>query len=382
MLKNYKITLDVLAPVFIGSGETVSKKDCLYLSNERRVYILNHMKIFNVMKKVNLLKEYEEFLMDDSQKNFSVFTRLNSVPLNTVKECADYFLPMNDITDVDRSRKNGGGSDNIALFVKDKFGKPYIPGSSLKGALRTAIQNAKCIEERENFDSLRTGIESEKFEGKKKYLSSYQKQISTRLFFNLGRKPDKRNDIINDEFAGIRISDSLPLDVSSLILCQKIDFKPDGSFVLLPIKRECLKPGTRVEFKLEIDTDFVSLSPEKICEYARNVFDEYNSDFLSKFEDRSIKTLDILTPLVLGGGAGYVSKTSLYSLYENKKAAVKTVQNIMIKTTSTRKQYDPHKHKDDSVKYRVSPHMRKCTKYNGEYYDMGVCNFLIEEINN
>lgn len=31
--------------------------------------------------------------------------------------------------------------NDLNTFVKDAFGRPYIPGSSLKGALRTAILN-------------------------------------------------------------------------------------------------------------------------------------------------------------------------------------------------------------------------------------------------
>lgn len=381
MLKNYIITLDILSPVYIGSGEEISKKDCLYLNNERKVYILDSLKIFNVLKKAGLLRQYEEFLMDDRQKNFSAFTRQNSVSLNAIKECADYFLPMNDITDIDSSRKKGGGSDNIKLFVKDKYGKPYIPGSSLKGAIRTIIQNSRCIERRKSMDSLRRKIENKNFEGKKKYLKDSQSELSAGFFNNLERNKNNRNDIINDDFAGIRIGDSFPLDVSSLILCQKIDLKPDGSYASLPIKRECLKPGTKVRFNLEIDTDMMHISPEDICKHAEAFFNEYKSDYLDKFDDRNIKTLDIKTPVIIGGGAGYATKTSMYSIYEDKKAALKTIQKIMVNTTSTRKQRDPHKHYDDSHKYRVSPHIRKCTRYDGQLYDIGICNMTIDEMN-
>ena len=45
-----------------------------------------------------------------------------------------------DIGERGQSRSRGGGSDDIMAFIKDPFGCPYIPGSSIKGALRTAIQ--------------------------------------------------------------------------------------------------------------------------------------------------------------------------------------------------------------------------------------------------
>ena len=136
-----------------------------------------------------------------------------------------------------------------------------------------------------------------------------------------------------------------------------------------------------MRFNLEIDTDMMHISPEDICKHAEAFFNEYKSDYLDKFDDRNIKTLDIKTPVIIGGGAGYATKTSMYSIYEDKKAALKTIQKIMVNTTSTRKQRDPHKHYDDSHKYRVSPHIRKCTRYDGQLYDIGICNMTIDEMN-
>ncbi|MBQ9981241.1 MAG: type III-A CRISPR-associated RAMP protein Csm5 [Oscillospiraceae bacterium] len=381
MIKNYTITLTTFSPVFIGDGIQISKKDCLYLSNERKVYIMDNMKLFNGIRKAGLLKQYENFLMDSSQRNFSVFTRNNSIPLNDVKKWAAYTLPMNDITDINNSRKNGGGSDNILSFIKDKFGCPYIPGSSLKGALRTVIQNAVCIEgNKDSMAGIRKNIETEVFEKRPKYLLSTEKKLSENLFHTLNRKEEKKSDMLNDAFAGFRVSDSLPLDVSSLILCQKIDRHPDGRDISLPIKRECIKPGTKIEFQLEIDTDMMDISADEIIRYVQVVFDEYEETFLDEFNDDNIVYCDCNAPIVIGGGTGYVSKTSVYSLYKEKSDAVKAVQKIMIDTTSTKKQRDPHKHYEDTKIHRISPHIRKLTRYDGILYDMGICNIEIKAV--
>lgn len=380
MIKNYILTVDVLSPVFIGNGNEISKKDCLYQKSERLVYVMDSRKVFDGLKKAGMLKKYEEFLKDSKQKNFSDFTKNNNISLSHVKSWAAYTLPMNDITDVNNSRRNGGGSDNILEFVKDKFGCPYIPGSSMKGAVRTLIQNALCMKKVQSFADIRKEIESECFNNRTKYLSYAEKNISCSLFNTLNRKEDKPKDILNDSFAGIRISDSEPLDISSLILSQKIEVKPDGSITALPIKRECLRPGTKVRFSVEIDTDMMDISPEMICRYSKEVFEKYHVDFLDKFKDVIVKYHNCSSPVIIGGGSGYVSKTSTYSLYDDKREALNAVQKIMVNTTSTRKQHDPHKHIEDSKKYKVSPHIRKCTQYEGKLYDMGICEMSFSEV--
>ncbi|MBR6598849.1 MAG: type III-A CRISPR-associated RAMP protein Csm5 [Oscillospiraceae bacterium] len=376
MINNYTITLTTFSPVFIGDGTEISKKDCLYLSNERKVYVMDNMKLFNGIRKAGLLKQYENFLMDKNQRNFSVFTKKNSIPLNDVKKWAAYTLPMNDITDINNSRKNGGGSDNILSFVKDKYGCPYIPGSSLKGALRTVIQNALCIEGNKNsMADIRKNIETEVFDKRPKYPLATEKKLSENLFHTLKRKEDRKSDILNDCFAGFRISDSMPLDVSSLILCQKIDRYPDGRDISLSIKRECIKPNTKIQFQLEIDTEMMDISADEIIRYVQVVFDEYEETFLDEFDDNNIVYCDCNAPIVIGGGAGYVSKTSVYSLYKEKADAVRTVQKIMIDTTPR-----IHKHYEDLKIHRISPHIRKLTRYDGILYDMGICNIEITKI--
>ena len=58
---------------------------------------------------------------------------------------------------------------------------------------------------------------------------------------------------VNNCFSGIRVSDSEPLSVSDLMLCRKTDLLPDENENSISVKRECLKPGTKVKFSMEID---------------------------------------------------------------------------------------------------------------------------------
>ena len=96
----------------------------------------------------------------------------------------------------------------------------------------------------------------------------------------------------------------------------------------------------------------------------------YEDNFLSKY-----KTMDKLTAdsVYLGGGAGFVSKTIIYALFQ-KTEGIKMIQNIFEKTDVPK----VHKHGQD-LKYGVSPHILKCTHYRGKTVQMGLCTCKIQE---
>lgn len=378
-ITNYKVTLEVRGPVFIGSGQTISKKDSLWVFGEKKVYVLDMMKVFDGLKKVGLLKAYEDYLLDPRQKNFTDFIQSNSTKLSVEKcrQWAAYSLTARNIAESGTSRSKGGGSDDILAFMKDQFGCPYIPGSSLKGALRTIIQGAEIINDRRKFSGLTRSIEGEELRSRPRYLSNQEDTISDTLFNTLGRNEKRHSDAVNDCFAGMRISDSAPLTTDDLILCQKVDVDVYGKEHALPIRRECLKPGTRIQFHMEIDESMFKYGRKDILNFSDIFYDDYFDSFLGAFGEIDHEGDTNKHLLMLGGGTGYATKTSTYSLYDDKDAALRAVQRIMIETTSTRSKRDPHKHINDENGHKVSPHMRKCTRIGGELYDFGLCEVQI-----
>lgn len=378
-ITNYKIMLEIKGPVFIGSGQTISKKDSLWIAGEKKVYVLDMMKVFSGLKSAGLLKAYEDYLLDPRLKNFSDFIQSNSTKLSVEKcrQWAAYSLTARNIAESGTSRSKGDGSDDILAFMKDPFGCPYIPGSSLKGALRTIIQGAEIINDRRKFSSITRSIEGEELRSRQKYLAAQAGTISDTLFNTLGRNEKRHSDAVNDCFAGMRISDSSPLSTDDLILCQKVDVDVDGKEHALPIRRECLKPGTKVQFSMEIDESMFKYSAKDILRFSDVFYDDYFDSFLGAFGEIDNEGDTKKHLLLLGGGAGYATKTTTYSLYDDKEAAMRAVQRIMIETTSTRSKRDPHKHINDEKGHRVSPHMRKCTRIGGELYDFGLCEIQI-----
>jgi|GEM_PF-5607743 len=115
LVKRYEI--EVLTPVHIGSGE-VLQRDIDYVERERRTYFIDREGVFSripldrlkgISSTEELRKIFNEIFDREGVEKFSVFSS-ETIPKREVREC-----------------------------IKDPFGNPYIPGSSLKGAIRTVI---------------------------------------------------------------------------------------------------------------------------------------------------------------------------------------------------------------------------------------------------
>ena len=201
--------------------------------------------------------------------------------------------------------------------------------------------------------------------------------MQVKAFHHLPLRDKKRlESAVNDELSGLIVGDSEPISIKSLILCQKIDIRCDGIERKLNVMRECLKPGTEVEIPVTIDRNICSVSREELRSAIKTFSDFYEEVFLSKFQGIE-DSVDVYGGgfLYLGGGSGFVSKTLVYPLL-GKNEGVRVTQTIFENTMGWKK-YKDHGHKNDSGEYRISPHMIKCTRYEGKLFQMGQCGLEI-----
>ena len=281
------------------------------------------------------------------------------------KKWAEYSFDCSDAV-LDRNTKE------ISLFVKDVYGKPFVPGSSLKGALRTILCVDELVHDKKKLSQVQGMIESglRKPGGGKKYLQ--REQIEVDVFHTLNIKDISKMNAVQDVMKGMIISDSKPLKISDLTLCQKIDVDTSGKRTRIQMLRECIKPGTKIEFELTVDESINTYYDETILD-AINHFLESYYHFLNGFgpvnEEQDI--------LYLGGGTGFATKTILYGIF-SKKDAVRVISKIFDKTISRKKNEKPQ-HIND-IRLGVSPHIKKCTEYAGREYEFGKCKVYIEEI--
>ena len=336
-LKSYRIHLKVLGPVFIGSGKELSKKEYLFYKNNQ-IAVIDIAKFYLELKKIKKLNSFEAFMLDEHE-HLGSWIRKNNVNNSIVDRCIKYTLDKGDIEETKRR--------NVMLeFVKDPYGNPYVPGSSLKGMFRTIFLADRLINHSMDYTIQRKQFKEKVFEketNKKRYLSRNIQDIETKTFRTLHRSDtrvdDAVDDAVNDIMAGFIVSDSEPLSVEDLTLAQKVDVHVKKGAKNLPSVRECLKPGTDIVFTVTIDTSICPYTKQDIIESINYFDDNYNKYFVEPFTaveyigDGSV---------FLGGGSGYASKTAVYPLYdgEDSEQTVRIVQQIMVNTTTFDRRQD------------------------------------------
>lgn len=365
-IKTYQIVLETLGPVFIGSGMSLGKKETIFDLVEKKVYVPNMHIMYQWLLKRKLGKSYEEFMLGN-YSDFGMWLSKNKVKKSEYLSWIAYEL---DATDADLEVRE---KKEIMCFVKDAYQMPYIPGSSLKGALRTILIGNHLIENQSKFANVAYSVKKAQFQKRTNYLVRESKQVEHSILRKRNLEETKWDDALNDELAGIRISDSKPLACKDLTLCKKVDIAPNGVENKINILRECIKPGTRVYFDLSIDETVTQLTPTEILNAIENFLQYYNQVFDNRFKTGDNYTGSVL---YLGGGSGFVSKTVLYPLLGRN--AVGDVSRI-IDATLPSKMKREHNHSGDASA-GVSPHMIKKTIMHNKRVSFGPCKIEIKEI--
>ena len=145
-LERYKITLTTESPVFIGasSQEKLSKRECVYDRDKGFLYVPDLTRLIEAIEKQGSLNDFEAFLLQaQSQQGDRVtlrdFLRNINIPIAPDAPWVRYTL---ETASGDYSALN-----TVNCFIKNAQGQPYLPGSSVKGAIRTALLAARSREE-------------------------------------------------------------------------------------------------------------------------------------------------------------------------------------------------------------------------------------------
>lgn len=366
-LKRYKIILKTDGAVFVGSGNSIKANE--YIEFKDKILVPEQEKMYAYLCYKGLGREFERIEANSGQR-LGKWMEDCKIKREEYKNFGGYYI-----------EKNGEdikGVREILTFMKDPFGCPYIPGSSLKGALRTVLLWKSINDRYDNLDAERVSLSEIKSDKIKENKKDYNRIIEhiERGEFNTLNRLDVRSKAVNDSLSCIRISDSKPLEPDCLAVCPKKDYDINGyANQQTVIQRECIKPNTEIEFEMTIDTSQSKYTAEDLINAIKAFFKNYCSVVDEKFGDK--------TPykdgqyIYIGGGAGFVSKTVMYGLFKGDRA-VKAVQNVFQQTMKPNI-YRMHGHSRD-IEYGVSPHMIKCTKYNGYEYYMGKCHIDIIEI--
>ncbi|MCM1047126.1 MAG: type III-A CRISPR-associated RAMP protein Csm5 [Clostridiales bacterium] len=364
-LKSYRVVMNTIGPVFIGSGKEIGKKEYFILNN-KQAGIPDMQLLYAALKQRNKAEAFEEYLLGKGNISLTQWLEKQHIDIADMEGLIKYRLDCGDAI-LDKSADKGANRLQILECMKDAYGLPYIPGSSLKGMLRTILLGADVIKNPGKYrgQNSRMRQNANGNASRKSYLKKDITEIEAVAFRTLNRPESRPQDAINDVLQGLMVSDSEPLSREALVLCQKIDRRPDGEAKALPILRECIKPDTEICFTMTVDTDICKLSAAQLKAAIKLFINAYYENFVSAFRGMDMPGENYV---FCGGGCGFVSKTMVYPMY-GKQEGIELTRRVFEKTRVPRE----HGH-DKDRRYGASPHIIKCTKYKGKLLQMGMCS--------
>ena len=356
-LEVFDLTLTAKAPVFIGSGKSYVKKEYVFLTprsarvSRDEVMLLDETKFFHLLLERKLEEKYTQFMLGAQTDLYRFLTAECCLSLNDIRAVSRYSIAAADALDAEHSLKE------INAFVRGADGRVYVPGSSVKGALRTAILTDWILSDSAPHPALgdpRKGFP----EGRYLHTLNLKKDRSGTIL----------DDAVNSILRGLSISDSLPVSDSCMMLTGKTDADPNGQTHRINLCRECIRPGTALHFKLTLDQSVLhqKITAESLMRSIQTFDSFYSETYLRHFETpRHAIDISYDNTLFLGGGAGFFSKTLTYP-YLGESAGLQTVINALSRS------FRKHRHEEDRVD-GISPRTIKYALYEGELYPYGLC---------
>lgn len=319
ILEKYTCEIELLSPLHIGNGKELTPID--YFVRD------NYVVVYNLSKLLNDDQNFcNGFFREVEAKNRTLF--LDYILDEQKKNDTRYYLYTAEISETlartlynEIQRK--GNRANIFEFIKTPQNQPYIPGSSIKGAIRTAISYSIL----KNNLNLKNELISKLWQEKGR--------IINKLIFQ-GENLDAKKDILR----GVSISDSSSLP-------------PDGNLKIEIAKRlssrkilgfsnyyEVLKIGTKLTCEISIYSSLLKnlespfeITKESIIRYCNEFSKDLIEQEITYFSNHRERLNTIINfyhnlkqrinnlksnqcILCLGQGGGFYKKT-IATLLEN-----------------------------------------------------------------
>jgi CRISPR type III-A-associated RAMP protein Csm5 len=240
-----KIQLETLTPVHIGSGNMLQNNTDFVVQgsgDDRYIYIVDDRKILDLIG-----EEHLDHWMASIEKKES-----------TIK-LVQRFAPKASIWDYTAEQitcyADVAPHDTLKEIIHDGRGKPYIPGSSIKGAIRTAVLSE--IIALQNQDQIQE-IQERVFTEKRGYRNASASGVEKKLF---GVDPN------SDIFRFVRVGDAYFED-DCIIASRMINLnirkgKNELKDKSKPQLIEAIGPEEKSIFEMKIDTDYYDLAKKK-----------------------------------------------------------------------------------------------------------------------
>jgi len=363
-LERIPVTLTVKSPLYIGSGEKLTAMEYI-LDDRNTVYVPSIPAMIDAFSNAwqrGLSDDFLRFIMAPGKsKKLGDFIRQRRLPLNPLPKWVCYTV---------QAQRDIRGMNTFLTFIKNPDGQAYIPGSSIKGALRTALIALKMD------DRTRKGLWEDLHDPKKDRRMPDLERTLRMLTCSVDDSGRPMNNAVNDLLRAIEISDSAALPVDALTVCCRHWLSENGEErqSRSPIYMECLRPGIQTRFYLTVDH---SLWPEGVDAVAilRQALSEWDALCHRAHQDYFQHFLGDLglfdgAPIVLGGGAGFHRKSLIYKTSDYPEQAAQLAHEVLRRQFTQRNGRCTYRPPQGA---KTAPYLFKAARFEGAYYPLGVC---------
>ena len=336
----YKMKLEVLTPLHIGGADYKSKldkKEYIFDKDKKTLTLIDNEKFIAFLIKKNLFEKYIAYIENNVNAKVMVQNRninlLNFLKANNIDKDIQDFRKKAPIK-LDMNIEN---MNDIKLMLRDVQGKPYIPGTSIKGALINLLLVDYIIKNREKFSKEKRIILSEckktnddrSIRGLKNDIKKIVNQIEKSIIYSDNKSLEKSKKF------GISVSDSYSYSNTRTNFYQDIDEKRtnksgEDKSRPMPVAREYIIANSIFDFDITLDIDLLEESKLKI----KNI-----DDLIDSIENAMSYLIDVLEDknsprtenLVLGANTGFLQKTIVYALFEDEKERLEVVKKLLHK---------------------------------------------------
>ena len=377
-----QLSLTIVSPTNIGGPETLTTKDYMYNYDAGEVYLLNNYEWFRFLACHNKLAEFEIYMQNEMVRpNGRIMYDWAKNTIGASQLTKDVLGPA--IGSIMKSSIYNEGRKNslndITPQIRGANGEVYIPGSSIKGVIDSAIISHML----RNNKAFRSNVQREL----RKVLDVYKRKNARSLFKDIFKmvnqaiikhihvltnnegKPLK--GILASAFRGISVSDAMPIEAIKTEILKKEDscLDEDGTHAI-SVHRECILPNQKFSFTVTLDTAMTKeigiTSIDQVLTILQEDFDATHKLLSPKFKKVSPSIFKALEPAnaYIGSNTGFIQKTIIMAAFtDDEKTGIDIIRAILDMNFKDAK----HATKDEFM----APRAIKLVKWNGNYYEMG-----------
>lgn len=273
------VLVETLTPLHVGSGRMLQgNTEYLYFQNERMVAVVDEHKILGIIGEENLDRWIDIIGRGDNLLDYLSKRRPGVKPSDTSRRLLSVL-----------GKRSPGGNQTIREQIFSGNGQPILPGSSLKGAIRTAVLNALI---RQNPTSARDIQSFKQVDEREDFRTGQLKRVVKYRGGSLEKKYTGQ-DPNHDVFRLLRIGDA-HFEQTVCLLSETLNELGGSTFEMKEsVKQfiECIPTGAETIFRVQIPAELKArLNETKYREVADKIPNRNRIEWTTLLSDINTNT--------------------------------------------------------------------------------------------